>query len=111
MYLGTNIPIDTAPPVIALVEEIKNSEVGTTLSIRARVHNNKSPTMPHDWQSVVVRWTADSQTRELPMIWYGEFLWRAEIETPSAETLTYRICATDAAGNESCSSPVTVTVQ
>ena len=111
VYLGTNIPVDTAPPVISLVEEIKNSEVGATLRIRARVHDNKSPTMPHDWQSVVVRWTADSQTHEVPMIWYGEFLWRAGIETPSAETLTYRICATDAAGNASCSSPVTVTIQ
>ncbi len=100
-----------ADSVSRLVEEIQSAEVGATLSICARVHDNKSPTMPHDWQSVVVRWTAGSQTRELPMVWYGEFLWRAGIETPSAETLTYWICATDAAGNEACSSPVTVTVQ
>jgi hypothetical protein len=61
--------------------------------------------MPHDWRSVVLRWTTDGQTRQTPMQWYGEYLWRATIDEPPAGDFSYKVCATDAAGNETCASP------
>jgi hypothetical protein len=39
------------------------------------------------------------------MQWYGEYLWRATIEEPSSDDFSYKVCATDAAGNEACASP------
>jgi hypothetical protein len=105
VYLGKNIPADTAPPVITQVEKVGSSGADQPLQIRARVHDNKSPTMPHDWRSVVLRWTTDGQTHEAPMRWYGEYLWRGTIDEPPAGDFTYKVCATDAAGNEACASP------
>jgi hypothetical protein len=51
VFLGKDIPADTASPVIAQVEKISSSEADWSVQIRARVHDNKSPTMPHDWRS------------------------------------------------------------
>jgi FG-GAP-like repeat len=101
VFLGKNIKVDTAPPVIAMVERANLS--GPTIQIRARVHDNKSPTMPHDWRSVALRWTTDGHTREIPMRWYGEYLWRATVDQPGSGSARYQVCATDAAGNEACS--------
>jgi len=105
VYLGKNIPADTAPPVITRVEKVSSSGADQPLQVRARVHDNKSPTKPHDWRSVVLRWTADGRTREAPMQWYGEYLWRGTIDEPPAGEIGYKVCATDAAGNEACASP------
>jgi len=105
VYLGKNIPADTAPPVITQVEKVSSSGADHPLQIRARVHDNKSPTKPHDWRSVVLRWTTDRQTHEAPMQWYGEYLWRGTIDEPPAGDFSYKVCATDAAGNEACASP------
>ena len=99
VYFGQDISPDTAPPIISLV-----SASGDPLTVRARIHDNKSPTMPHDWQSVVVRWTgADGQAHETPLQWYGEYLWRATLEESPTADVTYQVCAVDAAGNEACS--------
>jgi hypothetical protein len=105
VYLGKNVPADTAPPVITKVEKVSSSGADQPLQVRARVHDNKSPTKPHDWQSVVLRWTADGQTHKMPMQWYGEYLWRGTIDEPPAGDFGYKVCATDAAGNEACASP------
>jgi hypothetical protein len=105
VYLGKNIPADTAPPVITQVEKVSSSGADHHLQIRARVHDNKSPTKPHDWRSLVLRWTTDGQTHEAPMQWYGEYLWRATIDEPPAGNFSYKVCATDAAENEACASP------
>jgi len=109
VFLGVNIQPDTAPPIITLVEQITSSESGQAMWIRARVHDNKSPTLPHDWQSVVVRWSANGQTNEVPMQWYGEYLWRGVIDEPPPGALSYQVCATDAAGNSACSALLTAT--
>jgi hypothetical protein len=101
VFLGKNILPDTAPPVIAAVERIDASK-GPAL-VRARVHDNKSPTMLHDWRSVVLSWTADGRTQEVPMRWYGEYLWRASLDAPGGGKVSYRVCVTDAAGNRACS--------
>ena len=111
IYLGTNVPVDTARPVISMVESFASAEALRPLTIRARVHDNKSPTMPLDWQSVTLRWTDGQQTQSVPMTWYGEYLWRAELTPDEAGRLTYQICATDAAGNEACSGEVELVVK
>jgi hypothetical protein len=105
VYLGKNIPADTAPPVITQVEKVSSSGADQPLLVRARVHDNKSPTMPHDWRSVVLRWSTDGQTQQTPMQWYGEYLWRGTIEEPISGDFSYKVCATDTAGNEACASP------
>jgi hypothetical protein len=104
VYLGDEIRPDTAPPMITEVEKIGASEADRPMEIRARVHDNKSPTKPHDWRSVELRWTADGQTQQTPMQWYGEYLWRGAIDEPPRGDFSYRVCATDAAGNEACAS-------
>ncbi|MDQ2693037.1 MAG: VCBS repeat-containing protein, partial [Chloroflexota bacterium] len=105
VYFGDSIPSDTAPPIITMVEKIDPAAEGQPIQIRARIHDHKSPTMPHDWQSVVLRWTVDGQTEETPMQWYGEYLWRGTINELTSSEFTYEVCAVDAAGNEACSGP------
>ncbi len=102
VFLGKRLLHDTAPPVIAAVERVDASK-GPVL-IRARVHDHKSPSMPQDWRSVTLDWTVDGRTREVPMRWYGEYLWRASLDAPGPPgDVSYRVCATDAAGNRACS--------
>lgn len=105
VYFGDGIPADTAPPIITMVENIDSVNPNEPIQIRARVHDNKSPTMPHDWQSVVLRWMVDGQTEETPMQWYGEYLWSATLNELASSEFTYEICAVDAAGNETCAQP------
>jgi FG-GAP-like repeat len=104
VFLGKHIRRDTAPPVIAAVQRVKRSR--KPVVIRARVHDQKSPSMPHDWRAVVLKWTSHSRTRTVPMRWYGEYLWRATANAPRTAKLSYRVCATDAAGNRACSRKV-----
>ncbi len=111
VFLAKNIAPDTAPPVITLVEQLAAPAAGQPIQVRARVHDNKSPTMPHDWQSVLLKWTAGDASGEVPMEWYGEYLWRAVLEQAPAGILSYQVCATDAAGNQACSEMVDVEVK
>jgi hypothetical protein len=105
VYLGNKIQPDTAEPGITQVEKVSASGADRPIEIRARVHDNKSPTMPHDWRSVVLRWSMDGQTQQTSMQWYGEYLWRGKIEEPPTGDIGYQVCATDAAGNKACASP------
>ncbi|UCF93026.1 MAG: VCBS repeat-containing protein [Desulfobacterales bacterium] len=107
VFLGKHIKVDTAPPVIAMVEKINLAH--QPVVVRARVHDNKSPTMPHDWQSAVLYWTDGGQTQEIPMRWYGEYLWRATVDKLRSDRIRYKVCATDAAGNQACSLEVVPT--
>lgn len=102
VYFGQDIRPDTAPPVISLVEDVAGVEAGQPIVVRARIHDNKSPTMPHDWQTVSLRRTVDGETTDEPMQWYGEYLWRAVLDSAS-DDFSYQVCATDAVGNEACS--------
>jgi hypothetical protein len=108
VYLGKNIEPDSAPPLITLVEQVGAAGQNQSMKVRARVHDNKSPTMPQDWQSVELLWTVDGQTQSIPMQWYGEYLWSGIIDQPPAGSLSYQVCATDTAGNEACSENLTV---
>ncbi len=93
VFFGELISPDTAPPIITNVIEASGT-------IHARIHDNKSPTVPHDWQSVAV----DGPDGQQQLEWYGEYLWRTTVTQPG----TYRVCATDAAGNSACSDDLTV---
>jgi hypothetical protein len=105
VYLGQELQADTARPIVTLLEKISTSGANTPMQIRARIHDNKSPTMPHDWQYVILRWETDGQMHETPMQWYGEYLWRGTIDEQPAGDFDYQVCAKDAAGNETCVSP------
>jgi hypothetical protein len=96
IFMGRGLAPDTAPPVVTLVEGV---EYDTELLVRARVHDRKSPTLPTEWEHVVVHYEVMSAPRTADMIWYGEFLWRALLP-PEAERV--EVCATDAAGNSAC---------
>lgn len=93
VFVGNLIEPDTAPPVITGVIVVDGV-------VHARVHDNKSPTVPHDWTSVVI--VGEST---VDMDWYGEYLWRATATAPG----DYQVCAVDAAGNETCSNTFTIT--
>ncbi len=95
IFIGKNIIADQAKPIISHFE-IQDSEDGGS-TIKARVHDNKSPSMPQDWQSVLLK----VNEKEVPMVWYGEYLWKAEISKP-ADNVAIEICATDAANNQTC---------
>jgi len=95
IFIGKNIGTDQASPIISHFE-IYELEDGTSI-VKARITDNKSPSMPQDWKSVVV--LVDSE--EIPLNWYGEYLWKAEI-LKSGASISIEICATDAANNQTC---------
>ena len=109
VFFGVDIAPDTAPPVIGAPSG-ELDEATSEVVVRVRVHDSKSPTMPHDWSAVEVRWTADGGEEAVsPLIWYGEYLWRARIAPPlGASQLEWAACAQDAAGNEACSEPLSL---
>ena len=98
IYLGTGLKPDTAPPSITMVSSIAG---GRTI-VRARVHDRKSPTLPTEWKYVFVEWTSDKGAQTTPMRWIGEYLWSAEMPAGFTAGMSYRVCATDAAGNSAC---------
>ncbi|MCA9635923.1 MAG: VCBS repeat-containing protein [Myxococcales bacterium] len=110
VFLGVDLPPDTAPPRIDLVEAPAFSD-GEALTIRARIHDNKTPLARHDFASVVVRWSVDDQTlEETAMTWYGGLLWRATLPPLGPGSVDLQVCAIDAAGNDACSDPRVVMI-
>jgi hypothetical protein len=97
VYLATDaIPPDSAPPIVAWGY---TSDDGDQAVVHARIHDNRTPNMPHDWTLVEARWDGGGP---LPLTWYGENLFRAQLDMPAGAT-GIRVCAVDAAGNEGCS--------
>ena len=103
-FFGQAIAPDTRAPWIGALAA-GAGKVGAPLVARVRVHDRKSPCMPHDWQRVVLRVTQGNDETVVPMAWYGEYLWRATCVPKLAGTLTLVVEATDAAGNTSRSAP------
>lgn len=97
IHLGTGLEPDTAPPFIGAISVV---EVDGDRLVRVRVHDRKSPSLAVEWQSVEVRHAVMDASHVLPMRWYGEYLWRVVLP---AEAEDIEVCATDAAGNEACS--------
>lgn len=98
VFFGKGLAPDTAPPSVTMVG--LTTTAGKTM-VRARVHDRKSPTLSTEWKNVQVEWTDAAGRHTAPMMWYGEFLWRADMPAGFTST-TYRVCATDAAGNTAC---------
>lgn len=96
VHLGTGLAPDTAPPVVTILTATPGTD-----RVYARVHDRKSPLLAGELRTVtaIVRTAGGSQ--ELPMEWYGEFLWRARV--PAGTPLSsIQVCATDASGNRAC---------
>jgi hypothetical protein len=102
VFAGRGLPRDTRAPSITLVTVMD----GPMRVVRARVHDFKSPSLAFEWKRVALEMTTSQGVREVPMKWYGEYLWRAAwpADVPSASS--YRVCATDAAGNSACAEAV-----
>jgi hypothetical protein len=100
IFSGQGLARDTAPPSITLVATTE----GSPRSVRARIHDRKSPSLPFEWKRVVVEWQTPQGVKEVPMQWYGEYLWRAVWPADVPATSAYRICATDLTGNAACAS-------
>jgi hypothetical protein len=98
VFAGRGLPADTAAPSIALA----SASEGATRRIRARIHDRKSPTYPFEWKRVVVSFKTAQGTRDVPMQWYGEYLWRASWPADVPAGTAWSVCATDAAGNNQC---------
>jgi len=104
VFLGVDIPVDTAAPKISLVDV---RQAGGLL-VRARVHDNKTPVMGHDFKEVVVELLCPGVMKH-PMTWYGEALWRLELDAVPDCAAAVQVCAADAAGNRACGEPVPLT--
>ena len=96
VFLATEVlQPDTAPPIVT--PDLPESPSGE-LVVHARIHDNRTPNMAHDWRLVEVRWDGGS----MPMQWYGENLFRASVTLP-ADADEVQVCAVDVSGNETCS--------
>jgi hypothetical protein len=102
VYFGLGLKPDTAPPSISMITAVPAKAPAGGLTVRARVHDHKSPSLATDWKSVTAEWSDGAKSLSTPMRWYGEYLWRADL--PLAPGAVFRVCATDAAGNRACSS-------
>jgi hypothetical protein len=100
VFAGRGVAVDTAPPSVTMVGV--DVRPGRGRVVRARVHDRKSPSLPFEWRRVAVEWVTASGTREAPMQWYGEYLWRAAWPDGVPESTPYRVCAEDARGNRRC---------
>jgi len=74
-------------------ENIENGRI----TVKARIHDNKSPNMPQDWKSVHL--IIDEKSEPISMTWYGENLWVASFSN-TLEVNEIKICATDYSGNK-----------
>ncbi|HTJ40514.1 MAG TPA: VCBS repeat-containing protein [Kofleriaceae bacterium] len=93
---NAGVAVDTQPPVARVIVARPD---GTVI---ARVHDHQSPSRAGDWKQVVITDGASS----IDMTWRGEYEWAATV--PTTPGVTYRVCATDAAGNQGCSDPFSV---
>jgi hypothetical protein len=106
IYIGDEIAADTAAPIVRAVDPIGKG-AGGQQRVRARIHDNKSPVRPHDYDAVEIRWTLSEGTAApVPMRWMGEFMFSAVVADVPADALSYVVCAIDAAGNEGCSDAI-----
>ncbi len=110
VFFGKSIAPDTAAPRIGAVHVAVSAAAGANVTVVVRVHDGKSPCMPHDWQRVVVHCTQNGVTNTVNMAWYGEYLWRAQAVAARAAAMTLVVEAVDAAGNAAKSAPQIFTI-
>jgi FG-GAP-like repeat len=102
VYFGRGLAPDTAPPSITMVSISPAKAAGEGPTVRARVHDSKSPSLPTEWKSVTVEWTGGGGAQSAPMRWYGEYLWRADLPASFPPAAKITVCAADAASNRTC---------
>ena len=95
IFIGSGIKADEAAPIISH-HHLEETSPGT-FTLMARIHDNKSPSMPQDWESVVLF----VNDQAVPLTWYGENLWKATVQN-KMKSDRWQICATDYAGNKNC---------
>lgn len=100
VFFGEDLPVDTGKPRV-IDRGARPSATPGAFVVTARVHDHKTPVMPHDFQEVVVEQVLGDMSQKTSMLWYGDNLWRAEV-TPLGPGALARVCATDAAGNQAC---------
>ena len=101
VHFGRGLSADKTKPSITMVSSKPAGGAGGSI-VRARIHDFKSPSLATEWKSVTVQWTSGRGPQSLPMRWYGEYLWRADLPAAVSGGTPLKVCATDAAGNEAC---------
>jgi len=104
VFMGSGLKPDTAPPSITLVGTTKPDAQGR-IAVRARIHDRKSPSLDYEWKRVDVEWSSAAGAQRTRLQWRGEYLWSVTMPAGFTETTSYRVCATDAAGNAACQNP------
>ena len=98
VYLATDVLApDTATPHVRT--DLAPGAQGT-VTVNARVTDGLSPHLAGRDGEVEVRWDAPAGS-PVPLVWYGEYLFRGIVDVPAGVT-GLRVCATDGAGNEAC---------
>ena len=101
VHFGRGLSADKTKPSITMVSSKPAGGAGGSI-VRARIHDFKSPSLATEWKSVTVQWTSGGGPQSLPMRWYGEYLWRADLPAAVSGGTPLKVCATDAAGNHAC---------
>jgi hypothetical protein len=106
VYFGRGLAPDTAPPSISMISITAAKSVGANAgpTVRARIHDRKSPSLSTEWKNVTVEWALGSRVFSAPLRWYGEYLWRADLPASFAPGTPFKVCASDAALNRACQS-------
>jgi hypothetical protein len=103
LLANTGVAVDTTPPALRIVHRAFTDD----RRLIVRIHDHKSPSAPHDWGRVFAEPTGAGTTVPLDLTWRGEYLWGADLA--GDEFATYRICAEDIAGNQTCSPQLEIT--
>jgi hypothetical protein len=101
VYFGRGLAKDTAPPSITMISA-STGVASAGLTVRARVHDRKSPSLATEWKGVTVEWNTTAGPQSVAMRWYGEYLWRADLPASVSLATPITVCATDAALNRAC---------
>jgi FG-GAP-like repeat len=98
VFFGSGLAPDTAPPVVSAPSIVEVTGAGPR--VRARVHDRKSPVLGTEFKQVMVEFKTATGVQTVAMRWYGEYLWSADVPAGAS---VIRVCATDAAGLQTCS--------
>ena len=111
VYLGNdNTPVDIRPPVFIKVEQAPNVMPGEVNVVRFAVSDNATTDEGPRLRDVYVTITSTT-SGDIPARFMGGDLFRAELPALAGPgQVTYTACATDMAGNNACSTPLTYEV-
>jgi hypothetical protein len=101
-------PADIRPPVFRRVEALPDAPAGGDFPVRFAVSDNTTTDTGPRLRQASIEITS-GMTATFPARFIGGDFFRAVIHVESGQTVTYRACATDWAGNSACSSDITFT--